>query len=481
MPARQFFREVAENSGVLGASSMVVRLTGVGVLVAIVRRGGTSAAGVYGISVLVGTFGGFAFSLGLGTYCTRAFAAGDMTGQDVRAVHRLRAVALLAASAVLLAASPLVASGVRTGFVLSAISVLVDQWSETGWVICRGRGRAKVEATAEVISDGVLLAVAVGSLAVGRGLPFALAGALLLLAALARSAVALALVRPFPAPAWSALGGVARRHLRAAVPYSAADMLGLAYLRGDTLVLAAFASSSVVGDYVAANTLVGPLVQVAAMMGVAALALMARQGGERRGDERGGHDALLVAMFAAAGTAVAAGLMIGLWTMTPLLFSSHVGTIRDLGLILALFLPLRFANFALSSILLAGGGAARRLLIVVATVGINVGLNLVLDGRLGAFGAAWGTVVTEVAVTALFLRVLVVDRRTYAPILGVGAAVVTASLWLAVALRAAHPLPVMVVPPGLALLLAGAGCAGLAARTVRGSTVEAVVWASGGQ
>jgi O-antigen/teichoic acid export membrane protein len=390
-------------------------------------------------------------------------------------------VALVAASAVLVAASPVVAAAARTGFVLCAVSVLVDQWNETGWVICRGRGRARVEAEAEVISDGALLAVAAVSLAVGRGLPFGVAGVLLLAAALARSAVAVTLLRSWPSPPWSALGAVARRHLRAAVPYCAADMLGLAYLRGDTAVLAVFASSSVVGAYVAANSLVGPVVQVAAMMGVAALAVMARRAGEEDDDGRGGQEALLVALFAAAGSVVAVGLMVALWTMTPMLFARHVGAIRSLGLILALFLPLRFANFALSSVLLAAGGAARRLGVVAATVLINVGLNVAVDGRLGAFGAAWATVLTEAAVTALFLRVVAVKPAAYVPLAGVGAAVVAASVWLAVALRGAHPLPVLVVPPGVALLAAGAGCAALAARAVPGPALDAVAWASGGR
>ncbi|MGH9124981.1 MAG: lipopolysaccharide biosynthesis protein [Acidimicrobiales bacterium] len=467
---RSFFRDVVENSGLLGATSVVVRLTGIAFLVAIVRGGGTGAAGSYGIAVLVGTMGGFAFSLGLGTYCTRSFSIGEMIGQEVRAIHRLRAFAMLGATALLLAATPLLAPSWRVGFLLTAASVFVDQWNETGWVICRGMGRTVVEARADLVTNVALFGVALASVVMGRGLRFDVAGALLLATALARSAVAMRLVGSFPTMKWSDLLPVAGQHLRAALPYCASDMLGLAYLRGDTLVLAAFASSTVVGAYVAANALVGPLVQVAAMMGVASLALMGRyrREGARNPDqaETAVQHRALIALFAASGGAVAAALIVGLWIGTPLLFSSQVTAIRLLGVVLALFLPLRFANFALSAVLLAQGGAVRRLVIVAGSTLVNIVMNLAMDGRLAAFGAAWGTVLTEVVVTVLLARSLPMDDGL-APLLGVGGSVVAASAWLAIAMRGHHPLVYVLAPTVTIVLAGGAVCAVMAVRLLR--------------
>src|SRR5581483_8510693 len=101
----------------------------------------------------------------------------------------------------------------------------------------------------------------------------------------------------------------------------------------------------------------------------------------------------------------------------------------------ALFLPLRFLNFAFSALLVARGGAGRRLWIVGGTTVLNVALNLLLDGRLGAYGAAWATVVTEVGVTILFVAALR-GVRIGAPAAVIGATMTLASVWAAMALRA---------------------------------------------
>jgi O-antigen/teichoic acid export membrane protein len=446
-------------------------MTGVVLLIAIVRRGGTSAAGYYGIATLIGTVAAFSFSLGLGTYCTRSYAAGDITGEEVAVIHRIRGLGVLVSAALLAGGAAFVAGTVRVGFVLTAASVLIDQWNETGWAICRGQGRARVEATADLGSNVGILLVAVGAIGLTRGLPFDVAGALLVASAVGRSVIALGLVRTFPKIPWSESTAVVRRHLRAALPYCASDVLGLAYLRGDTLLLAMFATSSVVGSYVAANSMIGPLVQVAAIMGLGSLALMARN--RSRGTTQARDETTLVAVFGAAGSLVAGSLAIGLWLTTGILFPSHAQAIRQLAVILALFLPLRFVNFALSAILLARGDAKRRLWIVGVSTLLNVVLNLVFDPRLGAYGAAWGTVITEVGVTWLFVRSLS-SRRLSQPILATGGTVAAASMWVSVALHARQGAAALVVPTSAVLFGGCVACVLLARRTLR-QPVPAVV------
>src|SRR5581483_7449892 len=102
---------------------------------------------------------------------------------------------------------------------------------------------------------------------------------------------------------------------------------------------------------------IGPLVQVAATMSLGSLALVARRdrrgGATRSPTSAASEDAALAGLFAAIGTAVACALVLGLWPVVAVLFSSQVGTIRNLGVVLALFLPLRFLNFAFSALLVA--------------------------------------------------------------------------------------------------------------------------------
>ena len=218
--------------------------------------------------------------------------------------------------------------------------------------------------------------------------------------------------------------------------------------------------------YVAANAFVGPLVQVAATMSLGSLALVARRDRHGRIASGADEDAALASLFAALGAAVACALVVGLWPVVAVLFPTHVGTIRNLGIVLALFLPLRFLNFAFSALLVARGGAARRLWIVAGTTALNVTLNLAFDGHLGAFGAAWATVLTEVGVTALFVLSLRAVR-VGAPVAVIVATVGAASVWAAIALRGGSAPGALVAPIAGVMFVGGAACAVLSQRAMR--------------
>jgi O-antigen/teichoic acid export membrane protein len=171
------------------------------------------------------------------------------------------------------------------------------------------------------------------------------------------------------------------------------------YFRGSVFVLALFASAAEVGEYVAAAALVNPAVQVAASMGVGALAYAGRLVGDGAPDE----PSTILRFFRGAGYAAAGGLLIALPLATYILFGDEAGGTPELAAVLALFLALRFANYGLSSILLSAGRAGSRLLVLVFSITGNVVLNLLLARPFGAYGAAWATVLTELVVAGSLL------------------------------------------------------------------------------
>jgi O-antigen/teichoic acid export membrane protein len=402
-------------TGTLGLAAALSRLCNLGVIAALARGAGSSAVGVYGIATLVGSFAALATSLGLGTYATRERAAGSLSAQRVSAIHLGRLVLTIAAACAIWAVGRQFMSGpTAVGFFGFAAAVLLDQWNETAWALIRGTTKAHREALVNASTYGALLGVALTLLATGR-LTFTLLGLVAALAAVARSTLACVVSGVAVSVSPRASADALSHEVRHSLPYMASDVLGLAYLRGDTLVLSLFVSTSALGEYVAAAALTSPLVQVASAMSLGALATAAtRVTGEAR-------ESAVVGLFTRTGLAIAAALSLLLPVIVRMLYGSSHETVVALAGILTLFLPLRFLNFGLSSLVLARGMVLRRLHIVIAGVAVNVVLNLALDPFIGATGAAWATVLTEVGVTCAFL--LVLER---ARLWGIGAAVIAA-------------------------------------------------------
>jgi O-antigen/teichoic acid export membrane protein len=71
--------------------------------------------------------------------------------------------------------------------------------------------------------------------------------------------------------------------------------------------------------------------------------------------------------------------------------------------ILAFAMPLHFATFSLGAVLMAGTFVKTKLLLLVACALLNVGLNLWLIPKYAAAGAAYATVITEIAFVVLLI------------------------------------------------------------------------------
>jgi O-antigen/teichoic acid export membrane protein len=385
-------------SGLLGLSTIATRLTTLVVMALLVRGAGPEAVGYFGLATLLASLAAAAVSLGLPTYLTREAAAGLVSPAEVARIHWARvAVLLLVAGVALPVAGGVLPAGIRYGFALFFVAGLLEQGNETAWVLIRGTRSAWAEPLTNTSAGLLLVGACAVDAATTGGLSLNHAAGYVAAVAATRSFVAFAVV----GIRRHLRGSVARatgRHVRAALPYFAADVLGLFYLRGDVVLLALFVTAAEVGEYVSAAALIGPAVQVAASMSVGALAFAASRGLDGADDPPA-----IVRFFTITGQAVAGLMLLALPVAVVVLFGGAGGDILALAMVLALFLALRFANFGLSAILLARGRADRRLVVLALSIAANVALNLTLDGRYGAFGAAWATVATEVVVAVSLL------------------------------------------------------------------------------
>jgi O-antigen/teichoic acid export membrane protein len=390
-------------TGSLGLATVVARICSLGVIAVIARTSGQSAVGIYGLATLTGSFIALVGSAGFPTYITRGYAARVVAPREVDAIHLARlSVLIVGALSVLFASTRIEPWDIALPFTCVATAVLFDQLNETAWAKIRGTSRASTEALVNAFTYLGLLAVICVFWSFDS-LNFAAVGVMMFVVAALRSGLAwssggIGLVRP------TEIRKTVKRHLMPAAPFVASDVLGLAYLRGDTLVLAAFVSTASLGEYVAAASLTSPVVQVAAAMSAGAIATASARQASRASSLE------LIAFFSRCGLAVAAALCIAAPSVVRLLYGPGHQSIVQLATVLCLFLPLRFLNFSLSSVALAKGWAKQRFYVVLFSAIANIGLNVSLDPWASSMGAAWATVLTEVGVTCAFALLLKRDR-----------------------------------------------------------------------
>ena len=198
--------------------------------------------------------------------------------------------------------------------------------------------------------------------------------------------------------------------LREAAPFWLAGAFTLVYARADVLLLKPLSTDAEVGAYRAAGQLVEVVKQLPVLLMTATFPQLARAFQESRAGlariERtiggllaGGGVLVGLALFAAADSIV--GLAFGAD------FARTVPALRTM----ALSVPLLYVNCGVLHFFVARDRGTLNMVLAAAMVVVNVIANLLLDGRLGAVGAAVATVITEAALLSCCFAALRVVRR----------------------------------------------------------------------
>jgi O-antigen/teichoic acid export membrane protein len=245
--------------------------------------------------------------------------------------------------------------------------------------------------------------------------------------------------------------------LRRSAPFYGSAIAAYLYQRVDVLLLGALAGVAATGEYAAAyRILEGTFLVPTAVVAAFLPSWTAR----RRRDATQGASPV-VPILVCVGVLVAIELVLARGFIVDLLFGGEYASAAPVLAILALSVPLFYANIALVWIAYSQGREGR-----VATLGVvalisNVALNVVLIPALDGVGAAIATVVTEAVICVGYAITLDLHRRSsragivraFASV-GTYAGLMLGSAILAVALHA--PLAVSCV------VVAGVGAAMLA-------------------
>jgi O-antigen/teichoic acid export membrane protein len=196
-----------------------------------------------------------------------------------------------------------------------------------------------------------------------------------------------------------------RRLLRDGSQLGLAGFVGVAYFRLGSILLGVLGSHEAVGVYAAAfrimeATHLVPI--VATNVGLPRLV--------RAGDARA--FALRWALrLAALGLAVSGVLFVAAERLIAMLYGASFAAAGTVLAILALAVPPIYAGYVLTQALVAIRRTDAYLRLALASVVLNIALNLILIPRWAAAGTAIATVMTELAVAAIGIGVLTVRPR----------------------------------------------------------------------
>ena len=212
--------------------------------------------------------------------------------------------------------------------------------------------------------------------------------------------------------AWAGPGdrALAWRMLREALPFYLAGAFTLVYARADVLLLKPLSYDAEVGAYRAAGQLVDVVKQLPVLLMTATFPQLARG----YHDSRAGlvrTERVITGLLLGGGLLLGATLAVAADPIITLLFGAEFARAVPALRVLAPAVPLAFVNCGLLHFFVARDRGGLNLAFAAAMVAVSAGMNLALDRRLGAVGAAAATVVTEAMLCVCCLYALRVLRR----------------------------------------------------------------------
>jgi len=373
---------------------------------------GVAALGSYQFAFTATAMLALCTDLGMGVWTTRALARDRTRAPAIVATAlRLRVFASWPYLVVVAVAAALAGPGdTRRALVLLGLAALVNAYVDYLLAIFRGFERLADEAHLNVARAVFISIGGLGGLALGRSVAALSAG--LFGAMLVVGAYGLRMLRRgfgldvragrFDRELWRAAAAEA-------LPLWVATLFSLLYFKGDVVILKAVAGDVEVGAYSAAYKIFEGLMIVPSVVLAATFPPLARANGDPERQRR--WEAALVALLLALGLGVGAALYLASDRLIGVVYGAGFARAVPSLRVLAGALPILFLNFGLTHFLIARDLGRRNLLFAALMLVVNVAANLILVPRMLGPGAAWATLLTEVALAICCALALTLRSR----------------------------------------------------------------------
>ncbi|HXJ19717.1 MAG TPA: oligosaccharide flippase family protein [Polyangia bacterium] len=350
--------------------------------------------------------------LGMSVWTTRALAR-DRAAAPAIVGTALRLRLIASGPYLVIVAAAAVASGGVAGHTLAllGLAALLNAGLDYLAAVFRGFERLADEARLNVARALFALITGLCALQLRRS-PAALAGGLLA-GVTVTAAYGLVLLRRRYGLGFQASGrripGAARAAFGEAFPLWLATLLSLLYFKGDVVILKVFSTDAEIGAYSAAYKVFEGLMIVPAVVLAATFTPLARAKADP--DRQRRWEGALMAVLLALGVLVGGGVYLESHRIVGLVYRGGFARAIPSLRVLATAVPILFLNFGLTHFLIARDLERRNLLFAAFMLVVNVTANLILIPRFGGTGAAWATLITELALTACCVAALAAGRR----------------------------------------------------------------------
>ncbi len=196
--------------------------------------------------------------------------------------------------------------------------------------------------------------------------------------------------------------------LRRGAPFYGSAIAAFLYQRVDVLFLGALAGVAAAGEYAAAYRILDGILLLPTAVVAALLPSWTARSGSRGASVGAG---VVVVLLVCVGALAGVELVLARDFLVGLLYGDEYRSAARVLAILAISIPIFYADIALVWIAYARGREKRVALLGVVALISNVTLNIVLIPELGGVGAAVATVVTEAVICAGYALTLGVHRR----------------------------------------------------------------------
>jgi O-antigen/teichoic acid export membrane protein len=355
--------------------------------------------------------------LGMSVWTTRALARDRAAAPTIVATAlRLRLIASAPYLVIVAVAALVSGGGAGRTLALLGMAALLNAGLDYLAAVFRGFERLADEARLNVARALFALITGLAALHLRRS-PAALAGGVLA-GVTATAAYGIVLLRRryglgFQVSQEQRIPGAARAAFSEAFPLWLATLLSLLYFKGDVIILKIFSTDAEIGAYSAAYKVFEGLMIVPAVILAATFTPLARAKSDP--DRQRRWEGALVAVLLALGLLVGGTVYLESQRIVALVyrggFARAVPSLR----VLATALPILFLNFGLTHFLIARDLERRNLVFAAIMLVVNVTANLILIPRVGSTGAAWATLITELALTACCAAALAAGRRASNP------------------------------------------------------------------
>jgi O-antigen/teichoic acid export membrane protein len=236
--------------------------------------------------------------------------------------------------------------------------------------------------------------------------------------------------------------------LRTSSPIGLAYIIGLLYLKADTLILGFLSTARQIGFYGVAYSIIAVFLVLPSLLTRTFLPLMVKASEETIGESV--RSAL--AYFAIGGTFGATAIMVCAPTVIKIVAGPNFGASILPSRVLGLGLIFIFVSTGLSSVCIARGFPNKLFVLSLISLILNVALNIIAIPAFGINGAAAATLACEIVAMTLFSRVVRKEIKVRPQVIRVLARPLAAGLVTCAALAPIYLRSDLKVTGGLALI-----------------------------